>query len=207
MTETIDAPVEFNRLGTAKEGFQSAGAVILLLVAGQVLGSMVGMVKYLTAIAVHPMQADRLYAIVTYAFGHVSTYHLLMNSLQLGVISFFTTVLLGRKHYWIVALAVLLGSGLFVWFEVPAGAMVVGASGVTAGLASYLLVRSALPMDAPIFSMASLFVCLIGIGIATSLKTNNPQVSWQAHAGGLVVGLLIAVVPMVKRYRKTGLLY
>lgn len=198
---TTPAKHERPRLGGEKQTVIASLATVAFFGAFYLLSLAVGQVNFLRRIAIEPQHWESIYSVVTYAVGHAHPMHLAMNMGQIVLLAACATLTRGWKNYLEVATVVLIGSGLFTWVVGPHDALIIGASGITAGLASYLFVRSGLDKDLPIFALSAVFVTLVAIGIVSTLSSHNEVVSWHAHAGGLLAGIIFACVQVIREKR------
>ncbi len=142
------------------------------------------------AFAYSPLLGGQIWRLVTAGFLHSGFFHLLFNMLML----FFMGPLLERTMgHWRFACLYLLsaiGGNLFVslWaLIVPSSALVtvVGASGALYGILGAMVV-SLRQLNLPSTSL----MVLIGINLLYGFLM--PNVSWQAHVGGLLFGAITA---------------
>jgi membrane associated rhomboid family serine protease len=84
-----------------------------------------------------------------------------------------------------------LGSGLGAWLLGQPGTHHLGASGLTHGLMLLLLGLGLLRRDRPAIAAAMIAFFLYG-GMLLTVLPHEPGVSWQAHLGGAVGGVLAA---------------
>ena len=84
-----------------------------------------------------------------------------------------------------------LGSGLGAWLLGAAGSHHLGASGLTHGLMFLLLVLGLLRRDRPAIAAAMIAFMLYG-GMLLTILPREPGISWQAHLGGAVAGVVAA---------------
>ncbi|MDQ3287125.1 MAG: rhomboid family intramembrane serine protease [Pseudomonadota bacterium] len=82
-----------------------------------------------------------------------------------------------------------LGSGLFAWLLGDVGSRHLGASGVTHGLMFLVFVLGLLRRDRPAIAAAMIAFLLYG-GMLLTVLPREAGVSWQAHLGGAVGGVL-----------------
>lgn len=136
-----------------------------------------------------------LWQVLTSAFTHVQIWHIAINMLNLYVLGGMLEPLLGRWRYLAFYLvSALFGSALVLWVHTPAGGTV-GASGALFGLMGVLGVlllrtgRSLQPL---------LFPLVLNFGITFTIS----GISWQAHVGGFVGGVLVALVATYKPLRR-----
>jgi len=84
-----------------------------------------------------------------------------------------------------------LGAGLGAWLLGEAGSRHLGASGLTHGLMFLVLVLGLLRRDRPAIAAALIAFFLYG-GMLLTVLPREAGVSWQAHLGGAVAGVLAA---------------
>ncbi|MBA8795891.1 membrane associated rhomboid family serine protease [Friedmanniella endophytica] len=135
---------------------------------------------------------DGLPEIFTAPFLHAGFAHLMSNSVPFAVLGFL--VLLGGLARWLVSsLVVVVSSGLTAWLLTPANTIVLGASGVIFGWLTYLLVRGVLTRR-PSQILIGVAVLLVYGGMIWGVLPGTYGVSWQAHLGGAVGGVVAAVL-------------
>lgn len=132
---------------------------------------------------------DRPWTLVTNLFIHANIWHILANMITLYFFGSYLSRLLGTKKFLIVYFAGgILGNILFILLA-PSYSIAVGASGAIFALGGVLTAMRprlrvfVFPIPVPL----PLWVAIIGGFIILSLF---PQVAWQAHLGGLVLGLV-----------------
>jgi membrane associated rhomboid family serine protease len=84
-----------------------------------------------------------------------------------------------------------LGSGLGAWLLGQPGTHHLGASGLTHGLMFLVFALGLLRRDRPAIAAAMIAFMLYG-GMLLTVLPREPGVSWQAHLGGALAGLLAA---------------
>jgi hypothetical protein len=84
-----------------------------------------------------------------------------------------------------------IGSGLGAWLLGDAGTWHLGASGLTHGLMFLVFALGLLRRDRPAIAAAMIAFFLYG-GMLLTVLPHEPGISWQAHLGGAVAGLLAA---------------
>ncbi|MBT8161215.1 MULTISPECIES: rhomboid family intramembrane serine protease [Arthrobacter] len=144
-----------------------------------------------------PRRLDGIFDILTFPLLHASFGHLLSNALPLIIFGFL--VFLSGLRVFLTALAFSwLGSGLAVWFF-GTGGVTVGASGLVFGLFAFLLVRGFFNRSWwQILLSVVLFLAYGGI-LFGMLPTVMGIVSWQAHLGGAIGGVVAAVLLRPRR--------
>lgn len=121
---------------------------------------------------------------------HFGWPHLIGNSipfLVLGVL----TYLSGPGKWLFTTIASTIISGLFAWLLSPLGTITAGASGVIFGYLTYLLARGIYTRKISQIVISLVVLGLYGTVLLGVLPT-QPGVSWQAHLGGAVAGVLSA---------------
>jgi len=86
-----------------------------------------------------------------------------------------------------------LGSGLAAWTLGEAGTRHLGASGLSHGLMFLVFVLGLLRRDRPAIAAAMIAFFLYG-GMLLTVLPHEPGVSWQAHLGGALAGILAALL-------------
>jgi membrane associated rhomboid family serine protease len=138
----------------------------------------------LLPIAVEAGEYERL---ITSAFLHGSLLHLASNMLALYIVGAPLERVLGTARYLAIYLASALGGSLLALLLSPPDTLGVGASGAVFGLFGALVVlRNRVGADAR--GVAT----LIGLNLVISFAV--PGISWQAHIGGLVTGVVAALL-------------
>jgi len=153
---------------------------------------------------VYPREWTGLVGIVTAPLIHGSWAHLLANTPPLLVLG--TTLLWGYPRSAPAALgAIYLGSGLGVWLFARES-FHIGASGLTHGIMFFVFVIGILRRDRPAIALSLLVFFLYG-GMVWSILPQSPDVSFEYHFFGALIGVLMAFVlrrrdplPPPKRY-------
>ncbi len=132
---------------------------------------------------------SRPWTIVTSMFVHGGLWHVMANMLALFFFGRYLSALVGINRFLIVYfIGGIIGSIFYVVLAPPIS-IAVGASGAIFALAGALVVMRPktrvfiIPIPVPL----PLWVAVIGGFLVLSLF---PNVAWQAHLGGLVVGLI-----------------
>src|SRR4051794_5775529 len=144
----------------------------------------------LDAYGIHAREVDGLPEIFTAPLLHAGWDHLLSNSVPFFVLGLL--VLLGGVARWLVSsLVTVVSSGLTAWLLTPAGTIVLGASGLIFGWFTYLLARG-LWSRRPGQVALAVGVLLVYGGLLWGVLPQGSGISWQAHLGGAVGGVLAA---------------
>jgi membrane associated rhomboid family serine protease len=145
----------------------------------------------LLPLAVEAGQYERL---LTSAFLHGSLLHLASNMLALYIVGAPLERVLGTRRYLTIYLSAALGGSLLAMLLSPPDTLGVGASGAVFGLFGALVVlRNRVGADARGVAM------LIGLNLVISFAV--PGISWQAHIGGLLTGVVVALLVAGRRRR------
>ena len=136
---------------------------------------------------IQPRDIGRLPDILTAPFLHVSWAHIEGNSGPLFIFGFLAAYRGVTKFYGVTAL-VILTSGLGAWLTGSTGSVSAGASGVVFGYFGYIMVRGFFDRHA----IDMLVGAVMALCFAYQFSVLLPQqgISWQAHIGGLVGGVL-----------------
>jgi membrane associated rhomboid family serine protease len=141
-------------------------------------------------LGIHAQEADGLPGIIAAPFLHGGWDHLMSNSIPFFVLGFL--VLIGGVARWLAAsLISIIASGLTAWLLTPADVIIVGASGLIFGWLTYLIARGLWSRRAGQVVVAVLVLLFYG-GLIWGVLPGAPGVSWQAHLGGAVGGVLAA---------------
>lgn len=148
---------------------------------------------------IEPRQFSDLPNILWSPLLHFGWAHLISNSvpfLVLGVL----TYLSGAVRWLVTTVVSTITSGLTAWLLAAAGTITAGASGVVFGYLTYLLVRGIFTKK-PSQIIVAIVVFLLYGGVLLGVLPGAPGVSWQAHLGGAVGGVLAAYLLHSKRER------
>jgi membrane associated rhomboid family serine protease len=139
---------------------------------------------------IHAHELDGLPGIISAPFLHAGWNHLISNSVPFFVLGFL--VLLGGLARWLLSsLVSILTSGLTAWLLTPGQVIIVGASGLIFGWLSYLLARGLWSRRPGQVAVAIGVLVLYG-GLILGVLPGQAGVSWQAHLGGAIGGVLAA---------------
>ncbi|MCZ9881353.1 rhomboid family intramembrane serine protease [Arthrobacter sp. B2a2-09] len=139
-----------------------------------------------------PRSVDGVFDILTFPLFHANFGHLLSNALPLVIFGFL--VFLSGLRVFLTALAFSwLGSGLAVWL-IGTGGVTVGASGLVFGLFAFLLVRGFFNRSWWQILLSVVLFLAYGSILFGLLPMVLGIVSWQAHLGGAIGGVVAAVL-------------
>ncbi|TES88230.1 MAG: rhomboid family intramembrane serine protease [Dehalococcoidia bacterium] len=136
---------------------------------------------------------SRPWTVVTAMFVHAGFWHIFANMLTLYFFGSYFSRLVGRDKFLFVYFAGGIVGNLLFWALASPFAVAVGASGAVFALAGGLvMMRPKLPVIIfPIPIPMPLFVAVLGGFVILSFL---PSVAWQAHLGGLIVGLIAGYI-------------
>lgn len=144
----------------------------------------------LDAYGIHARDVDGLPEIFTAPLLHAGWEHLASNSVPFFALGLL--VLLGGVARWAVSsLVSIVSSGLTAWLLTPAGTIVLGASGLIFGWLTYLLARGLWSRRPGQVALAVVILLVYG-GLLWGVLPGNAGISWQAHLGGAVGGVVAA---------------
>jgi len=139
---------------------------------------------------IHARELDGLPEIYSAPLLHGGWDHLIANSGPFFVLGLL--VLLGGAVRWLVATLVSVTvSGLTAWLLTPVNTIILGASGLIFGWLTYLLVRGLLTRR-PVQVIIGIVVLVIYGGMIWGVLPGAAGISWQAHLGGAIGGILAA---------------
>ena len=169
-----------------------AALIMLLLLAGmwmlELLDQLSG--NQLDQLGIHARDFDGMPEILSAPFLHAGWDHLMSNSLPFLVLGFL--VLLSGLARWLIAsLIIIVISGLTAWFLTPANTIILGASGLIFGWLTYLLARGVWSRR-PAQVVIAVLVLLVYGGLIWGVFPSGAGISWQAHLGGAIAGVLAA---------------
>jgi membrane associated rhomboid family serine protease len=181
-------------VGSARRspGAAAAAVIMLSLLAGlwvleffdQVSGNQ------LDLYGIHARDLEGFPLIFTAPFLHGGWPHLISNSLPFLVLGFL--VLLGGLARWLLAsLISIVSSGVAAWFLTPFNTIVLGASGLIFGWLTYLIARGIWSRQRSQVIIGVLVLLFYG-GLIWGVLPGGAGVSWQAHLGGAVGGVIAA---------------
>jgi membrane associated rhomboid family serine protease len=175
----------------ARRGLLVVGSFVLLLYVIEIINTVLFHSLNRT-FGLRPRSLDGLLDILTFPLLHANLAHLMSNTLPLIIFGFL--VFLAGMRVFVTALASSwLGSGVVVWL-IGGFKVTVGASGLVFGLFAFLLVRGFVNRNWwQIVLSVVLFMAYGGI-LFGILPTVASFVSWQAHLGGAIGGVVAALL-------------
>ena len=169
-----------------------AALVMLLLLAGlwilEFFDQLSG--NELDQFGIHAREIDGMPEIFTAPFLHAGWDHLISNSLPFYILGFL--VLLSGLARWLASsLIIIVVSGITAWSLTPPHTIILGASGLIFGWLTYLLARG-IWSRRPAQVVLAVIVLLLYGGLIWGVLPGTAGVSWQAHLGGAIGGVLAA---------------
>ena len=151
----------------------------------------------LLTLGVIPRTMVGLRGILFAPFLHGSLNHLVANSIPFLVLGWMV-MLRDERHFIPVTLAGMIGSGLMAWLLGAPGSVHIGASGVIFGYLGFLMLSG---WYARSFGsiLLSAVVTLVWGSLVFGMMPGTPGISWQAHIGGFLGGVLAARAFRVRR--------
>jgi membrane associated rhomboid family serine protease len=146
----------------------------------------------LEAFGIAPRTEAGLLGILFAPFLHAGIAHLAVNTVSLWVLG---ALAMSRKvaDFWVIAVIAALASGLCAWLLGGAGTVHVGASGVIFGFLGFLLARGFFERTLTSIALSIAVAWLFGSMVLGALPfVAAAGISWQAHLGGFVGGLVAA---------------
>ncbi|WP_329004631.1 rhomboid family intramembrane serine protease [Kribbella sp. NBC_00709] len=123
--------------------------------------------------------------LLTSAFTHVQIFHIFSNLFMLWQLGPPLEQMLGRLRFTVLYLLSALGGSVAVWILAAPGSATLGASGAVLGLVGALLVISrARGLD--------ITWIIMYVAVTAVLSFVIPNVSWEGHLGGFIVGAALA---------------
>ena len=148
----------------------------------------------LTGFGIVPRTTDGLLGILFAPFLHGTLNHLIANTVPYAALGWMVMWRDGR-HFLPVTAFAMLGAGLMAWTLGAPGSVHIGASGVVFGYLGFLLLAGVYTR-----SVSSLVLSLVTAGLwgglVLGIAPSQPGISWQAHLGGFLGGIVAA-----RRYR------
>ena len=170
-------------------GFVLIVAMVLLMWLVETIDIVAG---NLDGAGIHPRDPEGLVGIAASPFLHSGFAHLIGNTIPFVVLGLAIAVGGLVRTLAVVGIVAFVG-GLGTWLTAPSNTVVIGASGLVFGFATYLVARGAYSRS-PLHIAGGLVVIVIyGSTLLTGLVP-TPGISWQGHLFGAVGGLIAARV-------------
>jgi membrane associated rhomboid family serine protease len=160
------------------------GAFWLTFVVNSALGGA------LTSFGIIPRSITGLRGILLAPFLHGNLNHLIANTIPFVALGWMV-MLRDARHFVPVTLFSMLGAGLMAWTFGAPGSVHIGASGVVFGYLGFLLLAGVYTR-----SVGSILLSLVTAGVwgglVLGIAPGQVGISWQAHLGGFIGGILAA---------------
>lgn len=182
------APVILDRRPTAIGSFFFIGSWLALMWVLEGVDQITG--GALDTFGVSPRDVTELPQILSAPFLHFGFGHLIANSVPFLVLGIMTRMT-GRKNFWVATACAIVLSGLVAWLVSAPHTVTAGASGLVFGWLGYLLVRGLFARNWVQILVSAAVFGLFG-GMLWGVFPTMPGVSWQAHLGGVLGGVLAA---------------
>jgi membrane associated rhomboid family serine protease len=144
----------------------------------------------LLSLGVIPRTTIGLRGILFAPFLHGSLNHIAANSIPFLVLGWMV-MLRDERHFIPVTLAGMIGSGLMAWLLGAPGTVHIGASGVIFGYLGFLMLSGWYTRSFGSI-LLSMFVTLVWGSLVLGMMPGERGISWQAHIGGFLGGVLAA---------------
>ena len=179
------------RASRARRGLLVVGSFVLALYLIEILNTVL-LHSLNRTFGLRPRSVDGLLDILTFPLLHANLAHLMSNTLPLIIFGFL--VFLSGMRVFLTALASSwLGSGVVVWL-IGGFNVTVGASGLIFGLFAFLLVRGFVNRNWWQIVLSVVLFMVYGSILFGVLPTVASFVSWQAHLGGAIGGVVAALL-------------
>jgi len=151
----------------------------------------------LLSLGVIPRTAIGLRGILFAPFLHGSLAHIVANSIPFFLLGWLV-MLRDSGHFLPVTIFATLGSGLAAWLLGASGSVHVGASGVIFGYLGFLITAGWYERSVASILLSVVVIVLWG-GMVFGVLPGQTGISWQAHLGGFIGGVLAARMFRVPR--------
>lgn len=155
----------------------------------------------LSAFSVKAWTLSGLLGIVVMPFVHGGLLHLFANTLA-GIPLMLLTAERRVADVFVVGVVSALISGLFAWTLSAPGTLTIGASGVIFGFMGFLLARGIFERRLVPIALSLTTLFLFGGSLITLLPV-AAGISWQAHLGGFLGGILVSAM-LGRRLRRVA---
>ena len=144
----------------------------------------------LLRLGVIPRTMIGLRGILFAPFLHASLSHIVANSIPFVVLGWLV-MLRDERHFIPVTIAGMIGSGLMAWLIGAPGSVHIGASGVIFGYLGFLMLSGWYTRSFGSI-LLSLLVTLVWGSLVFGMLPGQVGISWPAHIGGFLGGVLAA---------------
>jgi membrane associated rhomboid family serine protease len=144
----------------------------------------------LLSLGVIPRTTIGLRGIIFAPFLHGSLGHIIANSIPFLLLGWLV-MLRDARHFLPVTVAAMVGSGLTAWLLGAPGSVHIGASGVIFGYLGFLILSGWFARSLASILLSLLVIALWG-GMVIGVVPGQAGISWQAHLGGFLGGVLAA---------------
>lgn len=151
----------------------------------------------LLGFGVVPRTATGLRGILFAPFLHVTLDHIVANSIPFVVLGWMV-MLRDERHFIPVTIAGMLGSALAAWLLGAPGSVHIGASGVIFGYLGFLMLSGWYARSFGSIVLSAI-VTLVWGSLVFGMLPGVPGISWQAHTGGFLGGVLAARAYRIRR--------
>lgn len=142
-------------------------------------------------LGVHPQELEGLLGIVTSPFIHADIEHLYHNTIPLFVLTMALFYFYNRIAWKILVYGILL-SGLLTWIIGKSGNHI-GASGLIYVLVSFIFFKGIFAKHYRLIALSLMVIFFYGSMIWYVFPIKD-GVSWEGHLGGLISGLIFAII-------------
>lgn len=144
----------------------------------------------LLSLGVIPRTSVGLRGILFAPFLHGSLAHIIANSIPFFMLGWLV-MLRDPRHFLPVTIFAMLGSGIAAWLLGAPGSVHVGASGVIFGYFGFLILSGYYARSLASVLLSIVVIVLWG-GMIMGVLPGRDGISWQAHMGGFLGGVLAA---------------
>jgi membrane associated rhomboid family serine protease len=173
---------------TVKQQVTTLGSWVGAFWVSFVVNGMLG--GFLTQFGVIPRTITGLRGILFAPFLHGNLAHLVANTLPFLALGWMV-MLRDARHFVPVTLYSMVGAGVGAWLLGAPGSVHIGASGVVFGYLGFLLLAGAYTRSVGSIVLSLVTAGLWG-GLVLGIAPGAAGVSWQAHLGGFLGGILAA---------------
>lgn len=144
----------------------------------------------LLSLGIIPRTAIGLRGILFAPFLHANINHLLANSIPFVILGWLV-MLRDSRHFLPVTAVAMLASGSVAWLFGAPGSVHIGASGVVFGYLGFLMLSGWYARSIGSI-LLSIIVTVLWGGLIMGVMPGNAGISWQAHLGGFLGGVITA---------------